>query len=197
MENGVEIVLAPADILEAHFLKLFQSGLYLRGETGVSVKSFLTEQLCLTGQYLEKRVQTVFLNGRAVDDLDSTNVHDGSVLTLSAAMLGVLGATLRVGSRYAAMRSEISHHLDEGRPETGRGFVLLKLFNLLIRELGPGLLRNGVWINGERLKDFFEDLPEFFWKNCTGAEVDGRPATRKELEGLLRAGSLVMVRLKD
>lgn len=197
MENGLEIMLAPAEMLEAHFLQLFQSGLYLRGETGVSVRKFLTEQAGLTGQYLEKRVQTVFLDGRAVDDLDSTKVHDGSILTLSAAMPGLLGATLRVGSRYAAMRSEISYHLDEGRPETGQGFVLLKLFNLLIRELGPGLLKKGVWTNGEKLKDFFDSLPESFWKNCTEAEVNGLPSSRKELEDLPRAGSLVMVRLED
>ncbi len=196
METGVEIALAPAEKLEAHFLPLFQSGLYLRGITGVSVRRFLTEQIDVTDQYLEKRIQTVFLDGRAVDDLDSTNVHAGSVLTLSAAMPGLLGATLRVGSHYAAMRSQISHQ-GEGNADSGEGFVLLKLFNLLIRELGPGLLKRGIWIKGERLAEFFESLPELFWKNFTEAEVNGRPAAREELEGLPRTEGLVMIRLKD
>ncbi len=69
-----------------------------------------------------------------MDNVDKAVVRDGSVLALSAAMPGLLGATMRKGGRYAAFRKDISQHGDVcGICETP-GRVTVKLFNMVARE---------------------------------------------------------------
>ena len=65
--------------------------------------------LGLSPEYVDKRIQTLFLNGKAIDNPDTALLKEDSTLALSAAMPGLLGATLRKGSYYARMRNEISY----------------------------------------------------------------------------------------
>jgi hypothetical protein len=153
----------------------------VRGRTGVSVKTFLCEDLGLTAQFLETRVQTVFLNGKAVDDLSIALVKDGSVLALSAAMPGLLGATLRRGSYYAAMRGEISYRACDEALQHGEGTVCLKLFNLLVAEVGSLLLKKGILIPGTDLQEFLAKRPPLFWDACLKAVYRGREMAPREL----------------
>ncbi len=90
-----------------NFFYLLQRGFGLKIRVGMSVETTLTREFGLDSDLLDK-IQTVFLDGKAVDDLESTLVRDGSILALSAAMPGLVGATLRRGSYYAAMRSQIT-----------------------------------------------------------------------------------------
>ncbi|MFO8088555.1 MAG: hypothetical protein R6U13_01850 [Desulfatiglandaceae bacterium] len=197
MSRGTEITLAPAGDLWMYFISFFQSGFYLKGKVNISVKKFLVEQTQIDPEYLEKRIQTVFLDGKAVDGLDSAIVRDGSILTLSAAMPGLLGATMRVGSHYASLRSQISHHSDKAEVKPGEGRVFLKLFNLLIRELGPGLLRRGVWIAGWRLDEFFKDKTGEFWSKCEKIRLNGRPVKPEFINNGSWAEESVLLRLED
>lgn len=59
--------------------------------------SFWKGVLGLPHFYVEERIQTLLLNGLAVDDPDTAVLESGARLALSAAMPGVLGATLRRG----------------------------------------------------------------------------------------------------
>ena len=153
----------------------------MRTGTGVSVNAFLCEELGLSQDYLETRVQTVFLNGKAVDDLDSALIKDGSVLALSAAMPGLLGATLRRGSYYAAMRGEISYHSSDAAVPGGEGTVSVKLFNLLVGEVGSLLLRKGIWIPGTEIGEFLDKRPPRFWDACVKAVYEGHEMDLKAL----------------
>ena len=128
----------------------------VKTRVGCSIKIFLLEQLDINPEYLEKRVQTVFLDSKPVDDIDTAIIKNGSVLALSAAMPGLLGAVLRRGSYYASMRSEISHKEEIESMPLQEGWVVVKLFNLLIRELGPTFLERGIWINKNDLQGFFK-----------------------------------------
>ena len=136
------------------------------------IKTLLCEQLGLNPDYLETRIQTIFLDGRPVDDVNSAIVIDGSTLALSAAMPGLVGATLRKGSYYASMRSQISHREMTLSKSPHQGIIYLKLFNLILKELGPIFLKRGVWINGKDLSDFFIRQSEDFWKSCKEILVD-------------------------
>ena len=130
------------------FLGLFQRGVLVAAETGCSLWSFLTEQLGVPPDYVKERVTTIFLDGDVIDSLEGAIVRDGSVLALSAAMPGLVGATMRRGGYYAAMRAAITHGV-ESSPESvagAAGTVRVKLFNLLIPELGPALLAHGIVI---------------------------------------------------
>jgi hypothetical protein len=152
---------------------LLQLGFGLKIRVGISVRDALIHELGLEEESVQK-IQTVFLDGKAVDDLESTIVRDGSILALSAAMPGLVGATLRRGSVYAVMRSQITctGRGDVVCPMEGR--VMLKIFNLLINELGPILLAKGILIEKDVLRGFLSEQPQDFWMNCEEARIDGR-----------------------
>jgi len=91
------------------FFSLLQKGFMLEVKVGCSVRSLLLDQMGLSAEYIERRIQTLFVDSKPVDDLDRVAIRDGSTLALSSAMPGLLGATLRRGGYYAAMRSQITH----------------------------------------------------------------------------------------
>lgn len=116
-----------------------------------SVLGFLIEDVRLTPEYVQQRITTVFLDDHVVDVLENAMLRKGSRLALSAAMPGLVGATLRRSGPYAAMRAEITrtaeHELDARSRATT--IVHVKLFNLLIDEIGPAILERGVLLERE------------------------------------------------
>lgn len=130
----------------AAFNGLLQSGVTVPVRAGSSVLSFLTDQLGVDPSEVEARITTVFLDGKVVDALDAAVLQDRSRLALSAALPGLVGATMRRSGTYSVMRSEITWAAATGDPrELGAvGTIQLKLFNLLIDALGPAVLRHGV-----------------------------------------------------
>jgi hypothetical protein len=170
MQTDAEVLFILEPELFPFLFPFFQKGVWLKAETGCSVRSFLCGQLGFPEEYVGKRIQTFFLSGKAVDDIDSALVHDGSILALSAALPGLLGATLRKGSYYAGLRSTISYKEENQGEISHQGWVGLKLFNLLIPEMGPFLLERGVWIEREDLQEFVEKLPSQFWAGCVNGE---------------------------
>ena len=191
-----EVLLGLKPEIVSFLSPLFQRGIWLKAETGFSVRSFLCAQLGFSGEYVGKRIQTFFLNGKAVDDIDSALVHDGSTLALSAALPGLLGATLRRGSYYARMRSTISYEEERPSATSHRGWVGIKLFNLLIPEMGPFLLKRGIWVQGNDFREWVEKLPSRFWSGCVELRLRGKRAEPNEL--LHTAwGEKVFVRIEE
>jgi hypothetical protein len=180
-----EITLTMSEKAVFRFLPLFGEGILLKGTDGETVEDFLVNTAGVPVTYLKERVQTVFLNGKALDDFRSARLTDGATLALSAAMPGLAGAVLRCGGVYAAMRRQISHNAQ--RPDAGGGEVLvtLKLFNLIARELGPQFLEEGVLVSGVRLRDYVERQGRFAWEGCLSAEADGRPVEADRLAALI------------
>jgi hypothetical protein len=169
------------DELIPRFFQLLQGGFAVKAQAGCSVKTFLWEQLGVSPEYLEERIQTIFLDGRPVDDVNSAIIEHGSTLALSAAMPGLAGATLRKGGYYAPMRSQISYRQVTTSKPLQEGMIFLKLFNLVLKELGPTFLKQGVWINGKDLSDFFKRQPDNFWAGCHMAELGGKDLDVAEL----------------
>jgi hypothetical protein len=135
----------------ASLLPLLQQGVDLPLPAACSIKAFIASAVHPDGDYIDRRIQTVFLNGKAVDDLDGTLVNDGDVLALSAAMPGLVGATFRRSGAYAVFRSAISHTGNAAPVVTKTGFITVKLFNIVASEVGRRLFRNGVRIRLDRL----------------------------------------------
>lgn len=160
------------------FFPLLEKGVVLSAVTGCTVRDFLCGQLGISGEYLDRRVQTLFLDARPVDDVDAAVVMDGSTLALSAAMPGLVGATMRKGGRYAAFRKDISQQGDECGTFRASGRVTVKLFNMVAREAGPRLLERGVEVDGgdlRRIADRFpKDLSRIIRKARTGDD-DTKP----------------------
>ena len=155
------------------FFPFLQSGVLVGGQVGCSLESFLRDQVGLSAEYLEKRIQTFFLDGKAVDDAASAVVKDGSTVALSAAMPGLLGATLRKGSYYARLRDQISYTEKTADVSSREGKVLVKLFNLLIQEIGPLFLSRGIYMEPRDLQSLFEKESGRLLQGCAEATLDG------------------------
>jgi hypothetical protein len=141
------------------FFPLLQKGITVPAIVGCTLKSLLIDQLLIPADYVTDRITTIFLDNHPVDDLDNSIIHNGSRVTLSAAMPGLVGATMRRGGFYAALRQGISHVLESGTTEDSCGTVRLKLFNLLLAEIGPLVLARGLILEREELDELLPALP--------------------------------------
>jgi len=171
----MQIALTMSADAGSRFLPMLGEGIFFKGPGGQSVERFLVETAGIPLAYIKERVQTVFLDGRALDDFSTARVTDGAVLALSAAMPGLAGAVLRRGGFYASMRRQISHDTQARSPDEGSILVTLKLFNMIARELGPAFLQEGVLVPGARLEDFIQRQGRWVWQGCLLADADGRP----------------------
>lgn len=185
----------PADILELtlamsknavpRLFPLFGEGIWVQGSDGETVEDFLVKTAGIPPAYLKERVQTVFLNGKALDDFNTARVTDGATLALSAAMPGLAGAVLRRGGVYAPMRRQISQDATFSTAGAGHIFITLKLFNMIASELGPEFLKRGVLIPGVRLRDFAERQGRWAWDGCRSATADEQPIAVNQIAELL------------
>ncbi|MEK6742981.1 MAG: hypothetical protein AABZ15_05205 [Nitrospirota bacterium] len=167
--------------LISRFFLLLQQGVRIKRRVGCSVAVFLREELGAAPDTIEK-IQSIMLDGKPVDDIGSALLHDGSVLALSAAMPGLVGATLRRGGAYSSLRNAITYHEAGKACMPGEGWVSIKLFNLMMAELGPGLLRDGVLIKAPDLADLLSKWSPELLQGCS-ATLDGRRVDITMLEG--------------
>ena len=188
------LTVTPGGILR--FLPLLGQGFTVKRLAGASVEDFLCRGCGIAQDYLRERVQTVFLNGKAIDDLAAAVVSDGSTIALSAAMPGLAGAVLRKGGAYAAMRRQISYTGSGGSRASGPVSVNIKLFNLVARELGPGFLEQGVLIQGADLQDFFRRQDRGFAKIGRAADIDGRPFDFEKITEIIPENRLILLALR-
>jgi hypothetical protein len=196
--SGSGLFLAPGSEKISYLFQLLQQGFMVKVQVGCSVRALLSQQLDISPELLEGRIKTIFLDGKPVDDMDSTIIKEGSTLALSAALPGLAGATLRRGGIFASLRSQITHPGDDTPIAQREGFIVLKLFNLLMEELGPALLHRGVFIKKEVLREFLRNLPKDFWAGCQVPKVDGEEV---EVDELLRRNwpedkDLVLIRVQ-
>ncbi|HOI74531.1 MAG TPA: hypothetical protein PLO63_10320 [Syntrophales bacterium] len=178
------------------FFPLLQKGFVQKTEVGCSLRELLAERFGVPAEYIENRIQTVFLDGKPVDDMDAAVVRDGAVLALSSAMPGLLGAIMRKGGYYSRMRSPIGQGTGGDAQRRADGQVVVKLFNLTVRELGPLFLERGIRIDPEDLKNLFRNRPEALEEGCVEAAADGRRVDPAQLPALDFPGTQVYLKLR-
>ena len=152
---------------------LLQQGFEVEASLGTSIKAFLSRDFDISNDYIDNRLQTVFLNGKAVDDIDTAVLKSGSTLALSTAMPGLAGAVMRRGGYLTAMRSQISHRENREAMVAQKGKVRIKLFNLLVKELGPTVLQYGIWVQGKTLAAILKSEGKDFTNACRVAIANG------------------------
>lgn len=162
-------------------LPLLQKGFYIEIPT-----NNLLETLCRTcgleADQIRKRIQTLFLNGKPVDDMATAIVRDGDCLALSAAMPGLVGAVMRSGGVLAGLRQSISHQPDKAPQHQRDGILSVKLFNLLIKELGPRFLKQGILVRTDDLDGLLKSLSQADWDNCQTAQWNQQPIRTETLK---------------
>jgi hypothetical protein len=137
---------------------IFQAGIQVPTRIPCPLWEAMTRQWGVEEAYVRDRISTIFLNGKPVDDLEGALLREGSTVALSCAMPGLVGATMRRGGVVSGFRSGITHR-DSGPMEAEHdGWVTVKLFNMLIRELGPIFLRRGIWLESGRLPERLKAL---------------------------------------
>jgi hypothetical protein len=179
------------------FFPLLQSGVGVGATVGGTLDQLLSQQWDITPDYVAQRITTIFLNGRAIDDVKTAVVAAGAVIALSGAMPGLVGATMRRGGYYAAMRSGITYQETAAAFSARVATVRLKLFNLLLPELTPGFLQRGIILTASQFAAFMLSTTGSFWRGCTESLVDGTPSGRGLLQDreLPAAGETVNLRV--
>ncbi len=169
----------------AVFFPLLQQGVRVEAQVGCDIQSLLCDQFKLAPDYLADRITTIFLNGKPVDDVATAVVTDGATLALSAAMPGLVGATLRKAGCLASFRNTISHCNEaESAAACEDGLITLKLFNMLLSEMGPQYLAHGVWIRGRELQACLKEYPHDLKTVVVSLAQDGQTLDPAKLSRL-------------
>lgn len=167
------------------FFPLLQQGFLIRAQVGCSIRNLLCEQLGVGANYLANRIQTIILDGKPVDDENTANVHDGSILALSIALGGALGASFRKAGFVAGFRTGITHMEETKPPEAClEGSLTIKLFNQVAEELGPVFLKKGIWMNKETAVVIFKERIDQFRAYISDVEKNGQAISLEELAAL-------------
>ena len=184
MDNDNRLNLSVSAVLLPHFFQLLEQGVILTAPLGCSVRDFICRHLDVDPRYLSDRIQTIFLDQKPVDDLDTALIRSQSVLALSAAMPGLAGATMRKGGRFAAMRQGISCDAVSDRPSGQRTPVMVKYFNMVAKELGKTRFEKGARIRAANLKWFFTKYPDTLTAGIHTARLDDKKIDPQQLAGI-------------
>ncbi|MFO7965544.1 MAG: hypothetical protein R6U50_16590 [Desulfobacterales bacterium] len=166
----------------AVFYPILQDGLNIRTDIHCSVKQFLQTTFHISRDYIESRIPTIMLNGKAVDDLNTAFLEENSTLALSSAMPGLAGATLRRRESLSPMRSGITYREQKKPEQTRRGTLKIKFFNVLIRELGLKLLYQGIHMRGMDVAALLRQLINSLKVDCAQIILDDQEITMDELQ---------------
>ena len=134
---------------------LLQNGITMFCPPDIAIGTFLASLPDFDVDYLADRVQTIFIDGNAIDNLDKPFPGKSHVIALSAAMPGLAGAIFRRNSICAALRKNSGQEIEEKVKQKEAIEISLKLFNVIAQEKGPALLRHGGIFSGKALWDFF------------------------------------------
>ena len=168
----------------------------MKVKVGCNITDLFCGQLNISPGYFEERIQTIFLDGNPVDDARSAIVKDGSRIAISGAMPGLVGAVLRKGGFYSSLRSGISYREKNKTGPAEEGIVFLKIFNLLLKELGPAFLERGIWLEGIEIQIFLQKQLQDFWKGFSSAELNGKDLQQEELLNIEWPDRPVFLRVK-
>ncbi len=148
------------------FTTILQSGIEVESTTNTNLGDFISQFKGFTADYMADTVQTIFLNGTAVDDLTLLLTGSTPVLALSGAMPGLAGAIFRKNSFHAALRTDTSE-AEAANISVEPNTVTLKLFNRIAKERGKEMLAHGITIKSSNVTTFFTKRPTL-WQHVSG-----------------------------
>ncbi len=173
---------------------LLQAGFQVKALVGCTLREFLCIEMEICGDYANKRLQTIFIDGLAVDDFDESYIRPGTTLALSGAMPGLVGAVMRRGGELGTLRDTITYHLDELRPKESQGVVTVKLYNFIAEELAHIFLRRGIMVETEKVRRFFPlnmaEQKGILWESPSG---DMTPVKAEEFTHMLQPGERIFI----
>ncbi|MHC1700687.1 MAG: 3'(2'),5'-bisphosphate nucleotidase CysQ [Humidesulfovibrio sp.] len=173
---------------------ILREGVTVSLRPGLSLRQSMIQDLGLCPECVEERVQTVFLDGSPVDDIDVDSAAPGCTLALAGALPGVAGIAMRRGSPVGVFREGITHgvaQIQAGKAGQARTVgATLKLFNTVALECLTAVLEQGVELRAGRLAELLEADPAALAQ--AGFSLDGQTIDRAGLMATLtgQAGTL-------
>lgn len=161
------------------FTTVLQSGIEIKTSYGETLAGFLSAFPGFTADYLANTVQTIFLDGTAVDDLSLKLTGSNPVLALSAAMPGLAGAIFRKNSFHSALRTD-THSSEDATDRQEYITVTLKLFNSIALERGAELLKTGKTLDAKHLLTFL-NIRDHLEQYIKRIELEGEEIDYQEL----------------
>jgi hypothetical protein len=163
-------------------------GIYFQTPEQITLNSFLREFLALDQDYIDNRIQTMFMDGKPVDDPEKTLIKKDCEIGLSAAMPGVFGAAFRKQGIYSGLRRQTGD--DEKKPENdciknSPAMVKVKLFNQVAADIGNRLLKSGVCMDAGIFSDFWKRNLPVLEKDCCLVVVNQEDLPPKHLTDIL------------
>lgn len=152
--------------LDGEWPILLVGGVTIKCRVGIPIKELLEEEFGLDEETVERGIETLFLNGKPVDDLAATIMPDGGRLALAAGLPGIAGLAMKRGSAVRGLRPGLT--ITEKQTATpAEGQITMALFSLLLPALSGHFLKRGVWIKVEqaldKLKKSLEHEQHFLW----------------------------------
>jgi hypothetical protein len=135
-----------------------QRGFIIKSRAGCTIEEFLHRELKLNTDYIQNKISTIFLDGKPVDDITKAMIEDGSILSLSGAMPGLVGAVMRRSSYYASFRDSISYKPPVRSKAQKESSLCLRLFNMILYDLGPKFLQKGILITLANFSEYIKIL---------------------------------------
>lgn len=175
------------------FATVLQAGFTMPAAKNSILSTFLENLPGFTEDYICNRLQTVFLNGDALDDFDIPFSADTCVLALSAAMPGLAGAIFRKASPAAGLRKTVVHR--QSSEEKKNISVLVKYFNDIAIEKGPDVLSEGIVFGATDLLSFLELRPSLVGA-MSEIILDEQPLDQEELLGSLSRHQQILLTCK-
>lgn len=179
------VTMEPSETQIERLSTLLQKGCFVKVRIGCSMRELLCDQFDISPEYVKQDIKVLFLDFSPVDDIDTAIIKDGSIVALSAAMPGLVGAAMRKDG-LSWMRSSITYHEDAAEQGPREGLVHIKLFNQVMADLGETFLRRGVYVKSGFLAGFLERFGEDFPKEFKRITRNGEVMTWQALLEYLR-----------
>ncbi len=178
------------------FTTLLQNGLYTTAPQGSSIGEFLVALPGFSKEYVDRSVQTIFLNGLPADSLHQQLFGKEAVLAISAAMPGLAGAIFRKCGQHASLRSKTAEDLTSTDIPLSPVCVHLKLFNVIARERGRQLLEHGCKVSANSFKKFLQYHPPLLLA-IRKLVIDGTETNTTQLEKIPATETSIELTLRE
>lgn len=126
---------------------LLQRGVFVERPPVCTVMECICRLLNTDPESVTREMGTIIIDNAVVDDPESAPIHSAASLVLSGAMPGLVGAMLRSGSPYKAMRATMkpTRNGDEEKP-----MLEIKLFNSVLENHVEDIVDHGFWIENRQ-----------------------------------------------
>lgn len=166
------------------YTTLLQSGIDIKTSRDQTMVDFLNNLPGFTLDFISTKIETIFLNGTPVDDLDAVFTGESPVLAISASMPGLAGAIFRRNSFHTALRSDIKKQVTpQCRKEDIT--VTLKLFNTIALARGEELLRKGVTLTSKNVLTTLTKRPQLL-ENMISLQLSDKEIDKTHLLTILQ-----------